>query len=302
MHPGISTHLFLPERVTPARLDALHAAGAQAIEVFASRHHFDYADRSAVRELASWFRANPVAATMHMPLFTPDDEAAWSRHTAPSLNLIDTHKASRIAAMDEVKRALESAEQVPFRSCVLHLGLRDDAWDTRSLDDSLTSLEHLKAFAGPLGVQLLLENIPNAVATPEHLCEIVRVGHFSTIGFCLDLGHAHLAEGIPETSHAPAKSGIDLAFEAFSSVPPTPNARLIELHVHDNHGGNSGSGKDEHLWPGDGTIPWPRVAQHIAALKQPPTAILEIAYDLATPEAAVKDKTSRLLDLLQNQQ
>ena len=294
MQPGLSTHLFLPERLTPGRLDALHAAGAQVIEVFASRHHFDYTDRGAVRELATWFRANPVAATMHMPLFTPEDEARWSRHTAAALNLIHTHKASRIAAMDEVKRALEAAEQVPFRSCVLHLGLRDDTWDTRALDDSLTSLEHLKAFAGPLGVKLLLENIPNAVATPEHLVEIVRVGHLSTVGFCLDLGHAHLAEGTPETSHAPAKSGIDQAFEAFASLPD----RLIELHVHDNHGGDSGSGKDEHLWPGDGTIDWPAVARHIGALKQPPAAMLEIAYDLGAPDTAIKDKTSRALELL----
>jgi sugar phosphate isomerase/epimerase len=190
--------------------------------------------------------------------------------------------------MDEVKRALEAAEQVPFRSCVLHLGLRDDTWDTRALDDSLTSLEHLKAFAGPLGVKLLLENLNNAVATPEHLVEIVRVGHLSTVGFCLDLGHAHLAEGTPETSHAPAKSGIDQAFEAFISIP---GDRLLELHVHDNHGGDSGSGKDEHLWPGDGTIDWPPAATHIAALKQPPTAMLEIAYDLPSGSSAARAKS-----------
>lgn len=289
MQPGISTHLFLPERVTPGRLDALHAAGAQAIEVFASRHHFDYADRGAVRELAGWFRANPVVATMHMPLFTPEDEANWSRHTAASLNLIHTQKSSRIAAMDEVKRALESAEQIPFRSCVLHLGLRDDSWDTRSMDDSLTAIEHLKAFAGPLGVKLLLENLNNAVATPEHLAEIVRMGHFSTVGFCLDLGHAHLAEGTPETKDAPAKSGIDMGFEAFAAVP---GDRMVELHVHDNHGANSGSGKDEHLWPGDGSIDWNVVAQHVAKLKQQPLATLEIAYDLATGSDAERARQS----------
>lgn len=283
MQLGISTHLFLPERVTPGRLDTLQAAGAQAIEVFASRHHFDYTDRAVVREIANWFRANPVVATMHMPLFTPEDEANWSRHTAASLNLIDTHKVSRIAAMDEVRRALESAEQIPFRSCVLHLGLKDDRWDTRAIDDSLTAIEHLKAFAGPLGVKLLLENIPNAVATPEHLAEIVKVGHFSSVGFCLDIGHAHLAEGTHETKDGPAKSGIDIAFEAFAAVP---GDRLLELHVHDNHGAVSGSGKDEHLWPADGSTDWNAVAQHVAKLKQPPTAMLEIAYDLASGKDA----------------
>jgi sugar phosphate isomerase/epimerase len=247
-----------------------------------------------VRELATWFSANPVAATMHMPLFSPEDEAVWSRHTAASLNLIDVSKALRIAAADEVKRALEAAEQIPFRSCVLHLGHKEDTWDTRALDDSLTAIEHLKAFAGPLGVKLLLENLNIEVATPEHLVEIVRVGHFSTVGFCLDLGHANLVQGTPETSHAPAKSGIDLAFEAFGSLPN----QLIELHVHDNHGGDNGSGRDEHLWPGDGTIDFPAVDKHIAALEAKPTGILEIAYDLTTDIAEISRRAQRACEIM----
>ncbi|HEX4154420.1 MAG TPA: sugar phosphate isomerase/epimerase family protein [Acidobacteriaceae bacterium] len=295
MQPGISTHIFLPERLTPGRLDTLRSAGAEVIEVFASRHHFDYIDRSAVRDIAAWFRANPVAATMHMPLFTPEDEAVWSRHTAASLNLIDANKSARIAAMDEVKRALEAAEQIPFRSCVLHLGRNDDRWDTRALDDSLTSIEHLKAFAGPLGVKLLLENLTNDVATPEHLVEIVTVGHFSTVGFCLDLGHAHLAQGTPETSNSPAKSGIDLAFEAFTSLP---GDHLLELHVHDNHGADSGSGKDEHLWPGDGSIDFAAVDRHIGALKTKPVGMLEIAYDLTGDTAEITRRAARACEIM----
>jgi len=186
MQFGISTHMYLPQRLTPALLDTLHAAGTQAIEIFASRHHFDYTERDAVREIANWFRSNEVAATMHMPLFSEDEEANWSRHTLPTLNLIDSNKSARIVAMDEVKRALEAAEQIPIRSCVLHLGLRDDTWDNRALDDAMTAIEHLKAFASPLGVQLLLENLTNAVATPENLLEILRVGHFSTVGGSID--------------------------------------------------------------------------------------------------------------------
>lgn len=281
---GISTHLFLPQRLTPSLLDQLHAAGAEAIEVFAARHHFDYTNRGAVRELANWFRANPVKASMHMPIFTVDDEIQWSRHTAAMLNLIDRDKHARIAAMDEVKRALEAAEQVPFQSCVIHLGQRDDEWNTRAIDDSLTAIEHLKAFAGPLGVQLLLENLTNAVATPEHLVEIVKVGHFSTVGFCLDTGHAHLTEGLRETSHEPARTGLDLAFTAFGSAG---DGKLCELHLHDNGGWANGTGRDEHCWPGEGTIDWAAVREHTAALKVQPLGMLEISYDLGGDEAKV---------------
>src|ERR1700744_5463897 len=102
MHPAISTHLFLQQRLTPALLDTLHGAGAQGIEIFAARHHFDYTDRAAVREIANWFRSNQVAASLHMPLFSFDEEAQWSRHTSPSLNLIDADKSARIETMDEV--------------------------------------------------------------------------------------------------------------------------------------------------------------------------------------------------------
>ena len=288
MQRGISTHLFLPRRLTPALLDTLVAAGAQAIEIFAARHHFDYTEPAAVREIVAWFRSNNTIATLPMPLYP---EAAWSRHIEPSLNLIDPSKAARIVAQDEVKRVLEAAEQVPFRTCVIHLGLREDRWNTRALDDSLTAIEHLKAFAGPLGVQLLLENLQNEVATPDHLVEIVRVGHFSGIGFCLDTGHANLVAATPESSHGPAKSSLAQAFETFGD-------RLVELHLHDNHGT-----RDEHLWPlatpEPGTIAWSEVAIAIAALKTPPTGILEIAHELAEDDKQLPAKTAAALKLFE---
>jgi sugar phosphate isomerase/epimerase len=280
MQQGISTHIFLPRRLSPGLLDTLVAAGASTIEVFAARHHFDYTDAGSVREIANWFRsANGVAATMHMPLY-PD--AAWSRHTAPTLDLISESKAARIEAQDEVKRALEAAEQVPFQSCVIHLGMKGDHWDNRSLDDSLTAIEHLKAFAGPLGMKLLLENLVNEVATPANLVEIVRVGHFANVGFCLDVGHANLDPTIPETSFAPAKTGVEQAFEIFGE-------KIVELHLHDN-GGLSGSMRDEHWWPGDGTVDWKLVAARVSDLKTQPVGVLEIAHELGEGDVAEKAK------------
>jgi sugar phosphate isomerase/epimerase len=99
MQPGISTHILLQQPLDPTILDAFAKAGARHIEIFASRHHFDYTDRSVVREIANWFRANDVRATLHQPT---DADARWSRHTAPTLNLIAHDKGRRIEAMDEV--------------------------------------------------------------------------------------------------------------------------------------------------------------------------------------------------------
>src|SRR5216683_3084414 len=195
MQPALSTHVFLQQRLHPGLLDALHKSGAQTIEIFAARHHFDYNDRAAVRDIATWFRNTGVAATLHQPLYLSDrGSGQWSRHVAPNINLIDSEKSHRITAID-----------------------------------------HLKAFAHPLGVRLLIENLQNEITSPEHILEILRVGHFDRVGVCLDIGHAHLAE--PPGDSQP-NAGIDAAFELLKP-------RIAQLHLHDNQGA-----KDDHLWPG----------------------------------------------------
>lgn len=303
---GISSHLFLPDRVTPSLLDTLRDAGAETIEIFASRHHFHYTDRNAVQELANWFRGNPVAATMHMPIFTEAEESQWSRHTAATLNLVSRAKGERIAAMDEVKRALEAAEQVPFRSCVLHLGLKEDRWSTETLDLSLTAIEHLKAFATPLGVKLLLENLVNDLATPAHLVEIARVGHFKDVGFCLDTGHAHMSQPtMPEETgfdrharerlreefgDAALRDGLPEAFQIFGD-------RLAELHLHDNAGI-----RDDHLWPGEANgLDWGVVRASLGKLKEPPAEVLEIAYEPLVPLREISRRMGAARRLLDSQ-
>src|ERR1700740_1995547 len=161
MRKVISTHVFLRNRLHPGLLDTIHKSGAQGIELFAARQHFDYNNRSEIRDLADWFRSNTLEAfSMHSPLY-PDHE--MGRAGAPYVNVIHPDKSRRINAMDEIKRALEVAEQIPFRFLVVHLGERDDTWSPRALEYSITALEHLRAFANPLGVKLLVENIPNDV-------------------------------------------------------------------------------------------------------------------------------------------
>ncbi|HTC74624.1 MAG TPA: sugar phosphate isomerase/epimerase family protein [Edaphobacter sp.] len=280
MQPALSTHVFLQQRLHPGLLDALHKSGAQTIELFALRHHFDYNDRSAIRDIATWFRNTGVAATLHQPLYLSDrGSGQWSRHVAPNINLIDSDKSHRITAMDEVKRALESAEQVPISACVLHLGQKGDPWDTRALENSLTAIEHLKAFAHPLGVRILIENLQNDITSPEHILEILQVGHFDRVGVCLDIGHAHL-------SHPENNLGID---EAIALLRP----RIAQLHLHDNHGT-----KDDHLWPGSGGIDWNNVAKQIATFPAETPAILEIAHDLEETPDSVATKATQAFDLL----
>src|SRR5450631_891376 len=260
----ISTHVLLRQRLHPGLLDLLTRGGVQGIEIFAARQHFDYSDRGHVREIADWFQSSPVQAfSLHAPLF-PDAE--MGRGGGPAVNVVHPEKSRRIDAMDEVKRALETAEEMPLRYLILHLGEREDRWSPRTLEHAMTAIEHLQAFARPLGVKLLLENIQNEVTESPNLLEIVRIGHFKDVGVCLDVGHAHIGSGIAA---------------AIGELSPL----IRSAHIHDNHGQ-----KDEHLWPGDGTIPWAETMKELRTSPQLSAAVLEINY---LPEESPEHVASR---------
>ena len=103
-----------------------------------------------------------------------------------------------------------------------------------SVDAAFSALEELTLFAQQRGVEILLENTPNGLASAERLLTFFELTHME-LGVCLDLGHAHINEGI-ET--------------AYRTLKP----RIRSTHVHDNDGKD-----DKHLFPLDGqggTIDW----------------------------------------------
>jgi len=268
----LSTCVFLNQRLHHGLLDQAGRAGAQAVEIYAARQHFDYTSREHVAELTAWFRSNSLQVwSMHAPLF-PDRE--MGRAGAPSINLLHPEKSRRIAAMDEIKRALETADSIPFRNLVVHLGERTDEWSPRTIEYALTALEHLGAFAHPLGVRPLVENLAGEPTTPEHLMQILTLGHLNSVGVCLDLGHAYFTVGVPE------------AIATFG-------ARTVQVHAHDNHGL-----KDEHLFPGDGNIDWPEATAALDALATPPAIVLELNTKLADEPATLSARIQGAFDLL----
>src|ERR1700723_3998855 len=251
MLKAISTFVYMKERLHPGLLDGLVRGGAQAIEIFAARQHLDYANRKQhVREIADWFRTSGVGLhSVHAPLYA---DYEWGRTGAPQMNVASADRASRIEAMDEIKRALELAEQIPFRFLVQHLGVSGESFDDRKFEAAMTSIEHLRAFAKPLGVRILLENIPNELSTPDRLIEMIRTAHFDDVGICFDFGHAHIMGSISE------------AFEILKRL-------VCSTHVHDN-----AKVKDSHLWPGEGTIDWKEAMELLRSAPQTPPLMLEL--------------------------
>jgi sugar phosphate isomerase/epimerase len=254
MQKAVSTYVYVKERLHPGLLDGLVRGGAQAIEIFAARQHIDYANRKQhVREIADWFRSTGIPLnSVHSPLYG-DYESG--RAGGPPVNVASTDRAARIEAMDEIKRALEIAEQIPFRFLIQHLGTTGESFDERKLEAAMTSVEHLRAFAKPLGVRILLENIPNELATPDRLVEFIRASHFDDVGVCFDFGHAHLETSVTE------------AFEIVKS-------HVRSTHVHDN-----AKDRDSHLWPGAGSINWKEAMELLRSAPHTPPLLLEVEHD-----------------------
>ena len=67
--------------------------------------------------------------------------------------------------MEEIKRALEVAETIPFRYLIQHLGVAGEEYDERKVDAAFSALEEISLFARQRGVEVLLENTPNALSS-----------------------------------------------------------------------------------------------------------------------------------------
>jgi sugar phosphate isomerase/epimerase len=251
---AVSTYLYVKERLHPGILDGLARSGVQAIEIFAARQHLDYANRKAhLREIADWFRGSGIPLnSVHSPLYS---DYEWGRTGSPPINLVSTDRAGLVEAMDEVKRALEIAEHIPFRFLIQHLGLPNETFSDKKFESAMTSIEHLRAFAKPLGVRLLLENIPNELSTPEKLLEIIQTAHFDDVGICFDFGHAHIMSSVSE------------AFEILRK-------QVCSTHIHDNK-----KVHDSHLWPGQGTIDWKQAMELLRSAPEKPPLMLELEGD-----------------------
>jgi sugar phosphate isomerase/epimerase len=254
MQKAVSTYIYVKERLHPGLLDGLVRVGTQAIEIFAARQHLDYANRKQhVREIADWFRTSGIPLnSVHAPLF---GDYEWGRTGAPPVNVASADRAGRVEAMDEIKRALEIAEQIPFRFLIQHIGTPNESYDERKFEAAMTSIEHLRAFAKPLGVRILLENIPNELSTPDKLVEFIQATHFDDLGICFDFGHAHIMSNVAE---------------AFEIAKP----HVRSTHVHDNS-----KDRDSHLWPGEGTIQWGKAMELLRSAPHLPPVLLEIEGD-----------------------
>lgn len=154
----LSTHVFVNHRLTGATLQRIEQAGIPAVEIYCARQHLDYRDKAQIAELGHWFRDSELKLhSVHSPMYTDE---IWGRSGPHAvITITEPVKGKRLETVDEIKRALEIAEVIPFRYLIQHLGVSGEEFDLRKFDAAFAALEELSLFARQRGVDILLSLI-----------------------------------------------------------------------------------------------------------------------------------------------
>jgi sugar phosphate isomerase/epimerase len=267
---GVSTHLYHSCRLSRAHLLEIGAHGFEKVELFATRTHFDYHNPSAIGDLQQWLaEAGLELHGVHAPIGESFDAGRWG----PPLNLASAAPDARARAMEETERALQIARRIPFGVLVAHVGLprsHPSAATDNSRDAARRSIDAMQRLAGPLGVRVALEVIPNELSRAGSLVHFIdSVLEERAVGVCLDFGHAHMDGDV---------------IEAIETV----SEHLMTTHVHDNRGRT-----DDHLLPFEGTIDWPAALTAVQKVGYDGTLVLEIAAHGSPKETLQRARKAR---------
>jgi len=267
---GVSTHLYHGQRLSRDHLLAVAQHGFEAIELFATRTHFDYHNPAAVADLQQWLAdAGLELHGVHAPV---TDSYIGGRWGLP-LTLASADPDSRAAAVAEAEEALFVARRIPIQVLVVHLGLprtQSPAPGDNNRDGARRSVEALQRLASLLGVCVAVEVIPNELSRAGSLVHFVEEDlDAPEVGVCLDFGHAHMDGDL---------------LDAIETV----SGHVITTHVHDNNGRT-----DDHLVPFDGTIDWPAAMTAVQKIGYDQTLLFEIAAHGTPKETLVRAQRAR---------
>jgi sugar phosphate isomerase/epimerase len=248
--------LFVSRKLTPELLGQISEAKFQGVEIFCARSHFEYASKTEARAMAGALEAHKLQlVSLHGP--TSRDASAM-RESGTPLSICEVERVRRIEAMDELKRVIDVADDLPYSRLILHMGGSRETADPRKRDAAFSTLEHLVLHAHHAGVTICMENTTSEMGDPAYLRAFVDETRLTGLRFNFDIGHAHLADG-------PQEERIEESFSPLREL-------VASVHLHDNHGD-----KDEHLPPFDGSIDWPAGIQ---LLQSAPRASLPLVLEL----------------------
>jgi sugar phosphate isomerase/epimerase len=273
---GVSTHLYHNQRLGREHLLEIAAHGFEAVEVFATRTHFDYHNPAAVADLQQWLaEAGLELSSIHAPIGEAYQGGRWSG----MFSLASADGEARARAVAETEHALHIARRIPVRVLVAHLGLprgtgvagrESDARPPDSRAAARRSIGELQRTAEPLGVRVAVEVIPNELSRARSLVHFIEeeLEGFD-VGLCLDTGHAHIDGDLVEAIETVAE-------------------HLVTTDVHDNRGRN-----DDHLVPFEGSVDWPSALTALQKVGYEGPVLFEIGAQGSTKETLKKAQKAR---------
>ncbi len=244
----------------PAHSEAIsqvQAAGFGGVEILCKQGHFVQGDRACIADALSALRDWPDAVvTFHAPFWDVDlascDRGEWDRSMRETMVALDT--ASQLGAANMTIHA-RKVEMMQY-------------WDDANREALHRSLDRLSAAASERRITIALENLPHPHFTSDEndLLRVVEPYPSDVVGACIDTGHAHLGGTVVRIA---------------SLLAP----RTFVTHLHDN----CARGKDEHLIPGRGTIPWAEVVEAMAGFRGKPVLEVLMTGTLGETLASVRE-------------
>ena len=260
----LSTYLFISRKLTPELLGQVAENGFHGVEIFCARSHFEYTMKPEIRAMASALEAHRLQpVSLHAP--TSRDISAM-RESGTPLSICEVERVRRVEAMDELKRVIDVADDLPYARLILHMGGSRETADPRKRDAAFSSLEHLILHARHAGVTICVENTLSEMGDPAYLRAFVDETRLTGLRFNFDIGHAHLSE-------FPEQERIEKCFAPLRDL-------VSSVHLHDNHGE-----KDEHLPPYDGSIDWPTAINTLRSAPQTDLPLILELKEKTGPEA-----------------
>jgi sugar phosphate isomerase/epimerase len=260
----LSTYVFVSRKLTPELLGQISAAGFQGLEIFCTRSHFEYSMKPEIRAMAGALQQHRLQlVSLHAP--TSRDMSA-TRESGTPLSICEVERVRRVEAMDELKRVIDVADDLPYSRLIVHMGGSRETADPRKRDAAFSSLEHLILHAHHSGVTICVENTTSEMGDPAYLRAFVDETRLTGLRFNFDIGHAHLSD-FPEAER------LEKSFAPLREL-------VSSAHIHDNHGE-----KDEHLPPFDGTIDWEAGTLLLKSAPEPNLPLVLELKEKTGPEA-----------------
>jgi len=224
---------------------------------------FDYAIHNGIKHLEiDLIQKHSVIDSFNedriskLKAFTETHGVDLSLHAPYTLDLAERRSKTRKKAVEYLEKCVVLASQINAKHITTHLGCFYGwpIWPSmreKAVERLILSLKEVLDLFEKYGVTLAMENV---MRLPMGGCFSLlgdNMSDFKTIfssidskylKLCLDLGHAHMCEGV------------------MAYIGAFPN-KISGIHFHDNKGEY-----DDHLSVGEGTIPWRQAVTALNAI------------------------------------